>query len=298
MKILNFGSLNIDHVYRMPHFTEPKETQSSLSYMRNLGGKGLNQSIALAKAGADVFHAGKIGADGEVFRTYLEDYGVNTAYLKTDPESVTGHAIIETCEAENRIILYGGANQEIGESLIDEVLAHFEGGDVLLVQNEISGMPHLLTKAHEKGMKIVFNTAPMNEKVFSYPLEYIDTFIVNEIEGRQLAGCESRDPQEIIRALSDRYPDREIVLTAGTDGAWYAKGDILVFQPSYRVKAVDTTAAGDTFTGFFLAARMRGDSPEDAMKKAAFAGSITVQKEGAAQSIPSLTEVLSALEYR
>ena len=292
MKVLNFGSLNIDHVYSMPHFTEPKETQSSLSYMRNLGGKGLNQSIALAKAGAETYHAGKIGADGEIFRTYLEGYGVHTEWLDMDDRSVTGHAIIETCEGENRIILYGGANQEIGEELIDSVLAHFDAGDILLVQNEISGMAYLMHKAHEKGMKIVFNTAPMNEKVFSYPLEYVDTFIVNEVEGRELAGSMSTDPAAIMEDLCRKYPGKEIILTAGTDGAWYSGKEGFFHQPAFPVHAVDTTAAGDTFTGYFLAMKLLGKTPQEAMAIAARASSMTVQKAGAAQSIPSLEELL------
>ncbi|MCR5373645.1 MAG: ribokinase [Solobacterium sp.] len=292
MKVLNFGSLNIDHVYNMPHFTEPKETQSSLSYMRNLGGKGLNQSIALAKAGAETYHAGRIGADGEVFRTYLESYGVHTDWLETDEHSVTGHAIIETCEGENRIILYGGANQEIGKELIDRVLEHFSAGDVLLVQNEISGMAYLLNKAHGKGMQIVFNTAPMNEKVFSYPLDCVDTFIVNEVEGRALAESEAYDPSMIIEDLRRKYPGKELILTAGTDGAWYSAGEEFFHQDAFPVIAVDTTAAGDTFTGYFLAMKLLGKTPQEAMATAARASSMTVQKAGAAQSIPSLEELL------
>ena len=291
MKVLNFGSLNIDHVYNMPHFTEPKETQSSLSYLRNLGGKGLNQSIALAKAGAEVYHAGRIGADGEIFRTYLEGYGVNTRYLVTDPESVTGHAIIETSDGENRIILYGGANQEIGEAQIDETLKDFGQGDILLVQNEISGMGYLLEQAHAKGMMIVFNTAPMNEKVFSYPLSCVDLFVVNEVEGRALAGSAHTEPNRIMEDLIQKYPDKELILTAGTDGAWYYGKGKTVYQPSFPVKTVDTTAAGDTFTGCYLAVRLGGGLPEEAMRLAALASSMTVQKAGAAQSIPTLDQV-------
>ena len=291
MKVLNFGSLNYDHVYEMDHFTEPKETQSSLSYIRNFGGKGLNQSIALAKAGMDVYHAGKVGSDGQDFIDYLEKYNVKTDYLKKDDEEATGHAIIEICKGQNRIILHGGANQSIDEAQIDDVLSHFEQGDVLLVQNEISSMAYLISKAHEKGMIIAFNTAPMNEEVFTYPLDLVDIFIVNEIEGAGLAGVESDDNEKIIEGLKEKYPDKKIVLTLGENGSCYIEGDRVVHQDIYKVEAIDTTAAGDTFTGFFLASYLKDKNVVKALDLAARASSITVQGKGAAQSIPDISQL-------
>ena len=291
MKVLNFGSLNYDHVYEMDHFVEPKETQSSLSYIRNFGGKGLNQSIALAKAGMEVYHAGKVGSDGQDFIDYLNKYGVNTAYLTKDDNEATGHAIIEVCKGQNCIILHGGANQSIDEKQIDEVLAHFDKDDVLLIQNEISSLAYLIEKAHEKGMTVVFNTAPMNEKVFTYPLDMIDIFVVNEIEGAGLAGLKTSDINEIIEGLKNKYPDRKIVLTVGDQGSYYIEGDTLVHQDIYKVEAVDTTAAGDTFTGFFLASYLKDKDVKKALDLAARASSITVQGKGAAQSIPDISQL-------
>ena len=291
MKVLSFGSLNYDHVYEMDHFTQPKETQSSLSYIRNFGGKGLNQSIALAKAGMDVYHAGKVGSDGQDFIDYLQKYNVKTDYLLKDNGEATGHAIIEICKGQNRIILHGGANQSIDEKQIDEVLAHFEPGDILLVQNEISSMAYLIEKAHEKGLTIVFNTAPMNEKVFTYPLDLIDIFIVNEIEGAGLAGVETNDIDAIIRALKEKYPEKKIVMTVGEKGSYYIEKDTLIHQDIYEVEVVDTTAAGDTFTGFFLASYLKDGNVKKAMDLAAKASSITVQGKGAAQSIPEISQL-------
>ena len=291
MAVLNFGSLNYDHVYEMDHFTEPKETQSSLSYIRNFGGKGLNQSIALAKAGVDVFHAGKVGNDGQDFIDYLKKYHVDTRYLVKDDTQATGHAIIEVCKGQNRIILHGGANQTIDEKQIDETLKDFASDDVLLVQNEISSMSYLIEKAHEKGMLIAFNTAPMNEKVFSYPLEKVDLFIVNEIEGAGLAKTDSKDPEQIIKALIEKYPDKKFVLTAGELGSYYADKNDLIQQDIYHVEAVDTTAAGDTFTGYFLASYLKDKDVKKALDLAAKASSITVQGKGAAQSIPEIGEL-------
>ncbi|MCR4856027.1 MAG: ribokinase [Erysipelotrichaceae bacterium] len=291
MRVLNFGSLNYDHVYEMDHFTEPKETQSSLSYIRNYGGKGLNQSIALAKAGLDVCHAGKVGSDGQDFIDYLNSYNVDTKYLYKDDSEATGHAIIEICKGQNRIILHGGANQSIDDSLIDDVLKDFGSEDVLLIQNEISDLGYLIDRAHELGMTIVFNTAPMNEKVFTYPLDKIDIFVVNEIEGAGLAGIRSDDIDTIISALKERYPDRKIVLTVGEKGSYYIENDLLIHQDIYEVEAVDTTAAGDTFTGFFLASYLKDGDVKKALDLAARASSITVQGKGAAMSIPDISQL-------
>ncbi|MBR2787532.1 MAG: ribokinase [Erysipelotrichaceae bacterium] len=291
MKILSFGSLNYDHVYEMDHFVEPKETQSSLAYTRGFGGKGLNQSIALAKAGMEVYHAGRVGSDGQDFIDYLNKYGVNTDYLLKDDSLATGHAIIEVCKGQNCIILHGGANQAIDERQIDEVLTHFEKDDVLLIQNEISNLAYLIDKASEKGLLIVFNTAPMNEKVFTYPLNKIDIFIVNEIEGAGLAGIESKDYEEIIAGLKKKFPGKKIVMTVGESGSYYICDDLLIHQDAYKVEAIDTTAAGDTFTGFFLASYLKDKDVEKALDLAAKASSITVQGKGAAQSIPGIEEL-------
>ncbi len=291
MKVLNFGSLNYDHVYEVDHFTQPKETQSSLSYIRNFGGKGLNQSIALAKAGMDVYHAGKVGSDGQDFIDYLNRYNVKTDYLLKDNSEATGHAIIEICKGQNRIILHGGANQSIGEKQINEVLSHFDAGDVLLVQNEISSMAYLIAKAHEKGMIVAFNTAPMNEKVFTYPLDLVDIFIVNEIEGAGLAEVESDDIDVVIAGLREKYPFKKIVLTVGEKGSYYIEKDTLIHQDIYKADVVDTTAAGDTFTGFFLASYFQDGNVVKALDLAARASGITVQGKGAAQSIPDISQL-------
>ena len=293
MKVLNFGSLNYDYVYEVDHFVLPGETMSSLSYARGFGGKGLNQSIALKKAGLDVYHAGRVGADGQDFIDYLESYGVKTDHLLRDADCASGHARIEVCKGENRIVLYGGANQLIDEKQVDETLAHFEKGDVLLLQNEISSMAYLIEKAHEKGMFIAFNTAPMDEKVFTYPLSLVDLFIVNEVEGAGLAGVDSKEISEIIKGLQGRYPDTEIVLTVGSNGSYYIHKDTVIHQDAYPVEAVDTTAAGDTFTGFFLASYLNDRDVRKALDLAARASSITVQGKGAAASIPSIEEVLA-----
>ena len=198
--------------------------------------------------------------------------------------------------SENCIILYGGANQLIDEAQIDEVLTHFEKGDLLLIQNEISSLTYLITKAHEKGLRIAFNTAPMDEKVFSYPLDLIDIFVVNEVEGKGLANVSSNRVEDVIAGLQKAYPNKEIILTVGSLGSYYIYGETVIHQEAYRVEAVDTTAAGDTFTGFYLASILRGEKVNNALRIAAKASSITVTKEGAAKSIPTLEQVLESMK--
>ena len=291
MKVLNFGSLNYDHVYEMEHFVVAKETISSIGYDRHFGGKGLNQSIALAKAGMSVYHAGRVGSDGQDFIDYLNKYNVKTDYLIKDNNEATGHAIIQVCNGENCIILHGGSNQKIDEKQVEETFKHFEKGDLLLVQNEISSMDLILKKAHEIGMKIAFNTAPMDAKIFTYPLDLVDIFIVNEIEAQGLAKCESNDINTIISNIQKLYPTKEIVLTVGEKGAYFIKGDVFEHVDALKVKAVDTTAAGDTFTGFFLASYLTEGNPTKALQLATKASAITVQGAGAAQSIPELKDI-------
>lgn len=292
MKVLNFGSLNYDYVYGVDHFVLPGETISSNSYSRNYGGKGLNQSIALAKAGLEVYHAGRVGNDGQDFIDYLNSYNVHTDYLYKDTNEATGHAIIEVSEGQNCIILHGGANQKIDENQVKEVFNNFSEGDVLLVQNEISSMALIIKTAHEKNMKVVFNTAPMNEKIFSYPLQDVDIFVVNEIEGQGLAGIESNSIDDIISALKEKYPTKQIVLTVGEKGAYFIGNGMVEHVDALKVKAVDTTAAGDTFTGFFLASYLKDGDAKKALELANKASSITVQGEGAAKSIPELKDLI------
>jgi len=288
-RILNFGSLNIDHVYRVPHFVRPKETLSSLDYRRFAGGKGFNQSLALARAGADVSHAGRIGGDGVWLRNLLADAGVDVTHLQV-VDAPTGHAIINvTPEGQNSIVLYGGANQTVTPDDARRAIASFRAGDTLLLQNEISALPEILRLAHAHGLRIVFNPAPMDAHVPEYPLETVSCLLLNEVEGAQLAGTE--EPTAILDALRRRFPKMTVILTLGPDGVLASDGGPAVRVPAPRVKAVDTTAAGDTFTGYYLAERLRGATFADALQTACAAAAICVTRAGAAASIPDRAEV-------
>ena len=286
MRILNFGSLNIDNVYAVDHFIRPGETMSSLGMEVFCGGKGLNQSIAMARAGAQVWHAGAVGRnDGKKLLELLAESGVNTDFVrKTD--GVSGHTIIQVDKnGQNCILLFGGANQEITPGQVDETLAHFEAGDILLLQNEINGLAGLIKKAAEKGMKIYLNPSPVTGELLDLPLELVDCFILNEIEGADICGREAKE-EEIPQLLHEKYPRAVILLTLGSRGCIYYDGENRYEQPAFCVEAVDTTAAGDTFTGYFIASAVKGNSVPDALLKAAKAAAITVMGKGAAPSIP------------
>ena len=227
MKVLNFGSLNIDYTYQVDHFVRAGETMSSESLQVFSGGKGLNQSIALSKAGADVWHAGAVGAgDGDFLIEQMKKAGVHTELIE-HLDGQTGHAIIQKDPAgQNCILLYGGANQRITREMVDRVLTQFEADDFLILQNEISEIGYIMEKAHEKGMKIVLNPSPMNAKILSYPLEYVDYFLLNEVEASDICGIEAtKDPQALMNGLVKRFPEAKIVLTLGGDGSVYRDGD-------------------------------------------------------------------------
>lgn len=292
MKILSFGSLNVDLVYKVPHVVAKGETLSSTSVNTYPGGKGLNQSIALGKAGAEVYHAGAIGEDGKFLVECLEDAGVNTKFVKVLPNMKSGHAIIQNTEdGDNCIILFGGANQAITREQVDEVLAEFESGDFVILQNEINELKYIVEQAHAKGMQVVLNPSPMNAVINDLPLEYVSYFLLNEIEAGQILGETVEDPDVIIAKLAERFPNAKVVLTLGGDGSAFSDGKQVVRQGIYKVKTVDTTAAGDTFTGYFIAGEAKGQAVELSMDMAAKAAAITVSRPGAGVAIPTLAEV-------
>ena len=290
MKVLSFGSLNIDYVYHVDHIVNKGETLSSTSLDVIAGGKGLNQSIALAKAGAEVYHAGKIGEEGTFLLDLCNENGVNTKWVGIEPDTKTGHAIIQVDEhAENCIVLFGGSNQKQTKEQIDETMEAFEKGDVLLLQNEINHLPYLIDKAYEKEMMIILNPSPMNEKIFECDLKKVSLFLLNEVEGEQISGV--KDEKEMCAMLREKYADAKFVLTLGSKGAYYFDQNEICFQESFKVDAVDTTAAGDTFTGYFVAEMLNGSPVERALKVAAKAASIAVSRKGASISIPKREEV-------
>jgi ribokinase len=292
VKILVFGSLNIDLIFSVDHIAAPGETISSALLTRSAGGKGANQAAALAKAGMPVYLAGKIGQDGQFLLSLLESYGVNTGSV-IQYEGATGQAIIQLDKnKQNAIVLYAGGNGAITIDEIRQTIAAFSVGDLIVLQNEISHIREIMEYAKERGMRICLNPSPCNEQIAALPLELVDLFFVNEIEGAALAGLSpNAGPLPALDRLLERFPKAEIILTAGKDGAYYgcgtrrAKGDIV------DLPVADTTAAGDTFTGYFIAAREKNMPIPQALALACKASSIAVSRKGAMESIPFAAEI-------
>ena len=311
-KILTFGSLNIDYVYSVDHFVQNGETLASGALEIFSGGKGLNQSVALGRAGAEVFHAGAAGPDGQFLVDLLQEAGVDTHLVKRLESVRTGNAIIQRDpEGNNCILLYGGANQAITREQVKESLEGFGAGDYIVLQNEINQMPFLMEQARAKEMHIVLNPSPMNGRIFEMPLGCVDYLILNEVEAAQILEADTpalgdekaalgdektalggeKAGEAMAELLKKKFPRSRIVLTLGEKGAVYCGEETRIRQPAYAVRAMDTTAAGDTFTGYFIAGISRGMSAEEALDTASRAAAIAVTKPGAAPSIPAWEQV-------
>ncbi|MEG1525659.1 MAG: ribokinase [Clostridia bacterium] len=293
MRILNFGSLNIDYTYRVDHFLQPGETKASKSLMINCGGKGLNQSIAAAKAGNNILHAGLLGRDGDMLRDKLCESNVDVSFLIRS-EGLSGNAIIQVDDAgQNCILLFGGTNRALTHALIDDTLNQFDHKGLVLLQNETNLVGYMIEQAAARGLKVAFNAAPMEHGVLEYPLDRLDWLIINEVEGKQLACCNCED--DILPILSARYPHCGILLTLGKRGSVYHNSMGTWRAASYAVKAVDTTAAGDTFTGYFLYGMLNDFSPAEALRLATTASALCVQRTGASDAVPEMAEVRAAM---
>ena len=293
MKILSFGSLNLDKVYSVDHFVRAGETMSSAQLEEFCGGKGLNQSVAASRAGGEVYHAGCVGAaDGGMLLDMLRSSGADISLVR-QLSCPSGHAIIQVNgNGQNCILLYGGANQQVTAQQIDETLAKFDAGDMLVLQNEISNLHYLIEAAGKKGMVIVLNPSPWTPEILNLPLQYVSYFLLNEVEAQDLCGegvAEEDRPGKLLQL----YPASKVVMTLGSRGCIYQDADTRITCPACRVEAVDTTAAGDTFTGFFVAAIAAGTDVETALQQATKAAAISVSRKGAAPSIPTREEMLA-----
>lgn len=296
MKAVNIGSCNIDYVYAMEHFIQPGETKDCIRMTKGCGGKGLNQSIAIAQAGVEVWHAAFIGEEGLFLKEKMAAKGVNTDLVRVG-SGANGHAIIQVdAGGQNSIILYGGTNRQFTEAFVDEILAACDPGDIIVLQNEINLIPYIIEHAWEKQLRVAFNAAPYGDEIRSYPLEKVEWLIVNEVEGAGLSGAE--EPDAIIAALRRAYPATNILLTLGKEGAIYASDSGQVRVPACRVQAVDTTAAGDTFIGYFLRGIAGGMDVTQTLKMATVASAIAVTRPGAADSVPTYHEVMESELYK
>lgn len=285
MAIYTLGSINIDHVYHVPHLAKAGETLAATGYTKGLGGKGANQSVAASKAGAKVFHVGAIGPESAWVLDELQRYGVNTSSV-LQINTPTGHAIIQVDPAaENNIILYPGANRQITDSHATRALASARPGDILLVQNETSAQSATIRLAADMGLRVLYTPAPFDLAPLQRAIPYVHLLLMNEGEAAEMA-----------RALGS-LPNCNVIITKGADGAeWHSPTTNPLFIPSFPVNPIDTTGAGDCFAGTIAAALDAGLSPTQALRRATAAAALQVTREGAATAMPTAKEVDSFLE--
>ena len=293
MKILNFGSCNIDYVYELDHIVSVGETEATDGLKLFPGGKGLNQSIALSKAGVKVYHAGCVGNDGDFLLNILSENGVDVSYVRT-VDAKNGHAIIQVSKSgENSIVLYAGSNHMITKEQVDAVIDDFSAGDILLLQNEINNFTYIVDRAFERGMSIILNPSPCSGDVVNVDMSKIFCIVLNEIEAQIMSGTVNYE--EALDFFNSNYPKLNVMLTLGSEGAVYQCNGERFYQKCFEVEAVDTTAAGDTITGYFISGLVGGKTPEEILKISACASAISVSRHGAAPSIPSYDEVMTRI---
>ncbi len=283
MAIFNLGSINIDHVYRVPSLPRPGETLSAQEYSRGLGGKGANQSIAAASAGATTHHIGAIGKGDEWVLEPFLCLGLDQAHIRS-LDQTTGHAIIYVdAAAENCIVLYNGANHAITEAQIDKALALAKPRDWLILQNETSLVAYAAAQAKAHGMRVAYSAAPFVAAEVEAVSGSIDLLVLNEGEAdllrRELPGFEAS------------HPDLAWLVTRGAKGSIYRHSGDVIEVPSQPAQAVDTTGAGDTYLGYFIAALDAGRTIREAMAEASAAAAIQVSRHGAATAIPLRQDV-------
>jgi ribokinase len=288
MTIYNLGSINIDMVHQVPHLPIPGETLVAKSFSQGLGGKGANMSVAAARAGARIRHIGAIGVDGHWAVTRLLEYGVDVEHI-TEVSEVTGHAIISVDEsAENSIVLWPGANHRLEVDQIGAALAQADTGDTLLMQNETTGQLVAAKMAKDLGFKIAYAAAPFEANAVKALLPYIDLLFLNEVEAAQL----EKEIGKPINGLSVE----NVIVTLGADGCrWFSNSTRLETSfNAVKVEPIDTTGAGDTFTGYVVAGLDRGMPMAQAIKLATQASAIMVKRLGTADVIPDLKDVQDA----
>jgi ribokinase len=287
MAIWNLGSINADFVYRVPHIPAPGETLSSISRKMFLGGKGTNMSVAAARAAAHVHHIGAVGQDGRWAIERLLEYGVDTRNIAVLDTETAQAIIMVDPQGENAIVLHPGANAEIPQVTLQAAMAEAQTGDWLIIQNETNLQRTAAEMGPKLGLKVAYAAAPFDADRVQAVLPYLDFLILNAIEATQLEQATGKSPGDL--------PVRDVIVTRGSEGSdWYGTNGKEHF-PAIKVDPVDTTGAGDTFTGYILAGLDRGMPMAQAIAQATKAGALMVTRHGTADVIPDLSEVQTFL---
>lgn len=296
------GSLNVDTIFRVERIPQPGETLSMKDKSSAPGGKGANQAVAASRAGAKTKFIGQVGSDdaGRFMVESLQDNQVDTTAVAVDKLIGTGQAFIMLDEnGQNSILVFGGSNQTLGTSEIDDnARADIKQSDFLIAQFETpqAATAEAFKYAHELGVKTILNPAPAHE-IDAEILANTDLVVPNETESALLTGIEVTDEESMIKNATkfEEMGVSNLIITVGSKGAFYSTPNGHGFVPAFKVKAVDTTAAGDTFIGA-LSSQLKTDfsNIESALTFAQRASSITVQGLGAMPSIPTLQEIKAA----
>jgi len=283
MTIFNLGSINADHVYCVPHLPGPGETLAATSMQTGLGGKGANMSVAAARAGSHVVQIGAVGRDGLWAKNRLLEYGVDTRHI-AELDVPTGHAIITVDDVgENAITLFSGANHQILEDSIARVLSSGSTGDIFVTQNETNAQVIAAKIGSKLGLRICYAAAPFDANAVKAMLPYLDFLILNSVEAQQLETALDVSIEELEVA--------DIVITLGAKGARWVGREIDQSFDAIKVDPIDTTGAGDTFTGYVLAGLDRGLTMGQSISLAMRAAALMVTRMGTADVIPDLKEV-------
>lgn len=288
MAVWNLGSINIDNVYRVPHLPAPGETLGATAFGQGLGGKGANMSVAIARAAARVAHIGAVGSDGKWAVERLMEYGVDTRWTHVLQTHATGHANIAVAEdGENQIVLFSGSNKAITDGMIGSALAEASPGDTFLTQNETNAQRAAAEMAKRLGLKVIYAAAPFEAAAVKKVLPFVDLLVLNEVEAAQLEASLAKP----LTALGVR----DIVVTLGADGCrWLTAAGDATHVSAIPVNPIDTTGAGDTFTGYLVAGLDRGMPMRQALDLATQAGALMVTRLGTADVIPDLKEIEDA----
>lgn len=290
MTVFNLGSINIDHFYRVSHLPGPGETLAARGYMKGLGGKGANQSVAALRAGARVVHIGAIGEGDGWTAEELARLGLDTGAISRVAEP-TGHGIILTDPAgENSIVIHPGANRAQSPAMIAQALAMGQAGDILLVQNETDRQVEAARLAQAQGMRVFYSAAPFELAPLKAILPHVSHLLVNALEAAALEA-------ETGSALAD-LPVQAVIVTRGAGGAEWISAARRIHAPAPEVSAVDTTGAGDCFAGSLAAALDQGLSSGQSLRYATAAAALQVTRPGTAAAMPERAEVQTFLENR
>ncbi|KAI8334855.1 Ribokinase-like protein [Choanephora cucurbitarum] len=310
-KILNYGSSNIDEFFIVPHICQSGETLSSTQYVVRAGGKGVNQSVGIAKAGGCVYHAGNLGNDGKWIKDMLHENGVDVSFVNIKENEKNGRALIQVSEetGDNCIVLYPGSNATYKAEEAKKVLSSFGPGDWIVQQNEISEGGKIMSLAAEKGLSVLFNPAPLTKGILKeFPFDKVTVLVVNEHEAEALLNELNQESKkgaqglDLANELLNTFENMQgVILTLGGEGVvakFRQKDKYQEYRLAAKKVAVkDTTGAGDTFVGFFLAGLLRDQSEElfkrveRALEEANTASSLAVQREGSSASVPTIEEV-------